>query len=247
MKIRGGPQNAGFTLIELLVVIAIVAGIAGLSYTLIPKLMARGKAAKELGNLRQMSPLFGAYAADHQMKLPACKGPVVLADGMTKDLQWNEVLLAMSYSSTDPAEFRTKDWWDRNDCFMRNPRFKESALPRGWTPLNPGYGLNEMIPENLALASTGMVPPHAELQTVSTPLAALADPGRTPLVAPCDNYFFRYDTEQLKTFENSTLKDFLSSGKVPVLFVDGHVESISPSEYEERKLYLVPIVPPASQ
>jgi prepilin-type N-terminal cleavage/methylation domain-containing protein/prepilin-type processing-associated H-X9-DG protein len=247
MKTTTSPQKAGFTLIELLVVIAIVAGIAGLSYTLIPKLMARGKAARELGNLRQMSPLFGSYAADHQMKLPACKGPVVQADGTTEDLQWNEVLLALVYSSTDPAEFRTKDWWDRNDCFMRNPRFKESAQPRGWEPLNPGYGLNEMIPENLALASTGVVPPRAELQTVSTPLAALADPGRTPLVAPCDNFFFRYDTEQLKTFGNSTLKDFLSNGKLPVLFVDGHVETISPSEYEERKLYLVPIVPPVSE
>jgi prepilin-type processing-associated H-X9-DG protein len=75
----------------------------------------------------------------------------------------------------------------------------------------------------------------------------LADPGRTPLVAPCDNFFFRYDTEQLKTFGNSTLKDFLSNGKLPVLFVDGHVETISPSEYEERKLYLVPIVPPVSE
>lgn len=243
MLITKRHANTAFTLVELLVVIAVVATIAGLSYSLIPKLMARGKAAKDLGNLRQMSPLFGAYAADHQMKLPACKGPVVQADGTTEDMQWNEVLLAIAFPDTDPAEFRTKEWWDRNECFMRNPLFRKSALPRGWEPLNPGYGFNEMIPENLALASAGIVPPHAELQKVSTPLAALADTGRTPLVAPCDNYYFRYDTEQLKAFENSTLKDFLSNGKVPVLFVDGHVETISPSEYEERKLYLVPIVP----
>lgn len=243
MKITGMPKKAGFTLIELMVVIVIVATLAGLSYTLLPKLMARGKAAKELGNLRQMSPLFVAYAADHQMKLPACKGPVVQANGTSEDLQWNEVLLAIAMPDTDSAKFRTKEWWDRNECFLRNPLFKESALPRGWLPLNPGYGFNEMIPENLALASTGIIPPHEELQKVSTPLAALADTSRTPLVAPCDNYFFRYDTEQLKTFKNSTLKNFLSNGKVPVLFVDGHVETISPSEYEERKLYLVPIVP----
>ena len=130
---------------------------------------------------------------------------------------------------------------------MRNPLFRETAKSRGWEPLNPGYGLNEMILENLALAMTGVVPSREELHTVSTPLAALAEPGRTPLVAPCDNYFFRYDTEQLKTFENSTLKDFLGRGKVPILFVDGHVETISPSEYEERKLYLVPIVPIPSE
>jgi prepilin-type processing-associated H-X9-DG protein len=101
--------------------------------------------------------------------------------------------------------------------------------------------MNEMIPENLALASTGAAPSHAELLTISTPYAALAEPGRTPLIVPCDNYFFRYDTQELKGFEKGTLKDFLFQGKFPVLFVDGHVEAVSPSEYEERKLYLVPI------
>jgi prepilin-type N-terminal cleavage/methylation domain-containing protein/prepilin-type processing-associated H-X9-DG protein len=247
MKTTAKPVKKGFTLVELLVVIVIVVSIAGLSYSMIPKLMARGKATRELGNLRQMSLLFGTYAADHQMKLPACKGRFVQADGTTGEVQWNEVLLALAYPDTDPSEFRTAAWWDRNDCFMRNPRFKQSALPRGWQPLNPGYGLNEMIAENLALAMTGAIPSHEELLTVSTPLAALADPQRTPLVAPCDNYYFRYDTEQLKTFENSTLKDFLNSGKVPVLFVDGHVETISPAGYEERKLYLVPIVPIPSE
>lgn len=247
MKITTSSQKSGFTLVELLVVIAIAAILAAVSYTQLPKLLARGKAAKELGNLRQMSPLFVTHAADHQMKLPACKGPVVKADGTTEDLQWNEVLLALAYPDEDAAGFRLKDWWANNECFMRNPLFKESAQPRGWEPLNPGYGLNEMIPENLALAASGIVPTRTELHKINTPLGALADPGRTPLVAPCDNYFFRYDTGQLKTFENSTLKDFLFNNKVPVLFVDGHVEEISPFEYEERKLYLVPIVPPVSQ
>jgi prepilin-type N-terminal cleavage/methylation domain-containing protein/prepilin-type processing-associated H-X9-DG protein len=246
MKITASSQKSGFTLVELLVVIAIVAVLAAASYSLLPKLMARGKAAKELGNLRQMSPLFVTYAADHQMKLPACRGPVENADGTTEELQWNEVLLALAYPDTDAFEFRLKEWWKNNDCFLRNPLFKESALPLGWAPLNPGYGFNEMIPENLALAASGIVPTRVELHKMSTPLGALADPGRTPLIAPCDNYFFRYDTEQLKTFKDSTLKDFLFNNKVPVLFVDGHVEEISPAEYEERKLYLVPIVPPVT-
>lgn len=47
----------------------------------------------------------------------------------------------------------------------------------------------------------------------------------------------------MEGFKSGTLKDFLHQGKFPILFVDGHVEAVSPSEYLERKLYLVPIVP----
>lgn len=236
-------RKTGFTLVELLIVITIIVIVAALSFGSITKMVAKAKATKETENLRQMGPLFTIYAADHQMSLPPCKAPVTLENGTTDDRQWHEALLTLLYPDIDPAEFKTKAWWDRTETFIRNPLFKETALPRGWTPLNPGYGMNEMIPENLALASTGTAPSRAELQTISTPFAALAEPSRTPLIAPCDNYFFRYDTDQLKGFESGTLKDFLFEGKFPVLFVDGHIEAVRPSEYESRKLYLVPITP----
>ena len=236
-------RRRGFTLVELLVVIAIIIVVAALSLGAVSKMVVKAKATKEAENLRQMGPLFTMYAAGHNMTLPPCKGQVAQPDGTSTEMQWHETLLTLLFSETDPAEFKTKAWWDRNDTFIRNPLFKETATPRGWGPLNPGYGMNEMIPENLALASTGVAPPRAELHAISTPFAALAEPGRTPLIAPCDNYFFRYDPDEMEGFENGTLKDFLFQGKFPVLFVDGHVEAVSPSEYIERKLYLVPIVP----
>jgi prepilin-type processing-associated H-X9-DG protein len=34
-----------------------------------------------------------------------------------------------------------------------------------------------------------------------------------------------------------------TDGKIPVLFVDGHVEVMTPDDYLTRKLYEVPIVP----
>lgn len=236
-------RKTGFTLVELLVVITIIVVIAALSFGGFAKMLAKSKATKEMENLRQMGPLFTIYASDHNMTLPPCKGQAVQADGTTVEKQWHETLLGSLFPETDPDEFKTKEWWNRNDTFIRNPLFKETATPRGWTPLNPGYGMNEMIPENLALASTGVAPPREELHTIRTPLAALGDPGRTPLIAPCDNYFFRYDPAGMEGFKTGTLKEFLFQGKFPVLFVDGHVESLSPSEYLERKLYLVPIVP----
>lgn len=237
------PRNSGFTIVELLVVIAILAALAALSYSIGIKMIAKGKATKQMEDVRQIGQILTVYGADHGMKLPPAKAPTLLPDGSTKEVQWTEQCLSIAFPDTDITEFRVKSWWDKNDNFMRNPLFKETAKPRGWEPLNPGYGLNEMIAENLAIASTGSAPSHPELDLISTPLATLGEPSRTPVVAPCDNYYFRYDPDQLKTFDNSTLKDFLSNDKIPVLFVDGHVEPISPTEYEARKLYLVPIVP----
>lgn len=41
--------------------------------------------------------------------------------------------------------------------------------------------------------------------------------------------------------EKSALdKSLLTDGKVPVLFVDGHVESITPSDYVKRNLGTMP-------
>jgi prepilin-type N-terminal cleavage/methylation domain-containing protein/prepilin-type processing-associated H-X9-DG protein len=237
------PRKPGFTLVELLVVITIIAVLAALSVGAVTKMLAKAKATKEAENLRQMGPMFTIYASGNNMTLPPCKVSVDNEDGTSVEMHWHETLLTLLFPDTDPAKFKTKAWWDGNDTFIRNPLFEETATPRGWTPLNPGYGMNEMIAENLALASTGVVPPRAELHVTKTPLAALAEPGRTPLIAPCDNYFFRYDPAEIAGFKSGTLKDFLFEGKFPVLFVDGHVETVTPSEYLARKLYLLPMVP----
>jgi prepilin-type N-terminal cleavage/methylation domain-containing protein/prepilin-type processing-associated H-X9-DG protein len=237
-------RKKGFTLVEMLIVITIISVVSALSYGAVTKMIARAKAAKEMENLRQMGPLFTVYASDHNMSLPPCKGQVVQPDDTSTETHWHEALLSLLYPDTNPAEFKTTDWWNNNEPFMRNPLFKETALPRGWAPLNPGYGMNQMITENLARASTGVVPSLEELLAISTPLAAIAEPSRTPLVAPCDNFYFRYDTDaELTRFKSSTLKEFLFQGKFPILFVDGHVETVSPSEYQERELHLVPISP----
>ncbi len=237
-------KKSGFTLVELLVVIVIVAALAALSFTVGPKMLAKGKATEAMQNMRQLGPLLATYATDHEMRLPPARAATTLPDGTTANVQWNEACLALLFPDVDPAEFKKKTWWAKNKTFIRNPLFKETAKPRGWTPLNPGYALNQMIAENLALASTGVVPSQNELLTIAVPLASLADPSRTPLIAPCDNYFYRYDEPELNLFKSGTLKDFLTDGKVPVLFVDGHIEQVSPSDYLERKLFLVPIAPP---
>ena len=234
-------NRRGFSLVELLVVVVILAALAALSFDVGSRMMFRAKASTAIQNLRQIGPLISTYASDHSMTLPPAKAPTIQPDGATVDVQWNEVCLALLYPDVSPAEFKTKEWWKDRKVILNNPLFKETATPRGWSPLNSGYAINQMIPENLALSSAGVAPSPAELLAVSVPFAAIADPGRTPLLAPCDNYYFRYDESQLNEFEHGTLKELMSEGKVPILFVDGHVESISPSEYMNRQLFLAPI------
>lgn len=232
-------------MVELLVVIVIIASLAALAFTVGPRVMAKAKANQCMQNMRQIGPLLNTYAADHSMKLPPAKGPVELADGTTTDLQWNEICLTMLYPDTAQADFKTKTWWETTKCFMRNPLLNEIAKPRGWTPLNPGYGFNEMIAENLALAPNDGSVTAKDPLTISVPLASIADPGLTPLIAPSDNWHYRYDPAEVAGIPTSTLKDLLVEGKVPVLFVDGHVEVMSPEDYVRRELYLVPLPPKA--
>ncbi len=243
MKAPRNLKSPGFTLVELLVVIVIIAAVAALSLTMLPRMMARAKANQSLQNMRQFSPLITTYAGDHSMKLPAARGPVEQPDGITVDLQWHEVCLAILYPDIAAAEFKTKKWWDSTKCIFRNPLFKETALPRGWAPLNPGYGMNEMIAENLASVNTDPAAPAADPLTVSIALASIPDPGRTPLIAPSDNWHYRYDPNEIAGIATHTLKDLLVEGKVPVLFVDGHIEVVTPGEYVTRQLYLVPLAP----
>ena len=235
MKIAIKPKSGGFTLVELLVVIVIVAALAALSFTVGPKMMRKAKATEAMQNIRQIGPLITTYAADHDMKLPAARGPVTQPDGTTSELQWNEVCIAVLFPDTPITEFKTKAWWEKNKNFMRNPLFK------AWTPLKTGFALNEMIAENIANAAeekTG--------EPLSTPvaLASIPDPGRTPLIAPYDDYIYRLEsTGESKRFTVSPVKDLLVDGKMPILFVDGHIESVTPTEYVNRKLAEFPLAP----
>ncbi|MEO7099001.1 MAG: prepilin-type N-terminal cleavage/methylation domain-containing protein [Luteolibacter sp.] len=241
--IRKPKNNNGFTLVELLVVVVIIAALAALSLTIGPRMMAKAKANQSMQNIRQIGPIVSVYAADHSMKLPAAKGPVAQPDNKPDEiLQWNEVCLAVIYPETDHAEFKTKKWWDSSSgskCFLRNPLLKDPT----WAPLNPGYAMNEMIVENITTATEAEAP--ADPLAVSVALATIPDPGRTPLIAPYSNWHYRYDASQIRGFNKSPLKELLIDGKIPVLFVDGHIEVLTPQEYVDRKLFAIPSVPKA--
>lgn len=234
MKATRATNRSGFTLVELLVVIVIIASLAAMALTLGPKMMAKAKASESMQNIRQISPLLSTYAADNSMKLPPIEGTVTQADGSTATVQWNEVCLALLYPDTDPTEFKSQAWWDRNKVVLKNPLLKPS------TPLKPGYAINEMIAENLVAANPSS-PDAGNPLAMSVPLALISDPARTPLIAPFNDFRYRYDAAQLSGFKQGTLKELLADGKLPILFVDGHLEVMTPGEYESRELALLPV------
>ena len=243
METSKSPYKKGFTLVELLVVIVIIASLASVVFTMTTKAMRAAKATRAIENMRQIAPLLANYASDHSMKLPPAENKNhSLPDGSTVEIRWSEVCLEQLYPGTDFERFQEKVWWEQNKPILRNPLFKESATPRGWEPRNPGYAFNLMISENLAILRDGASLAQDELLATSVSLASIAEPERTPMIAPCDNFFYRYDENQLEEFEDeeTSLFGLLSDGKIPILFVDGHLESLTPKEYLTRELFMLP-------
>ncbi|MFD2255073.1 prepilin-type N-terminal cleavage/methylation domain-containing protein [Luteolibacter algae] len=60
----------GFTLVELLVVIAIIAALAGIAVPVSSSMIAKGREAACLGNLRSIGVGLQSYLSDHNQKLP---------------------------------------------------------------------------------------------------------------------------------------------------------------------------------
>ena len=235
MNVSDVRKPNGFTLVELLVVIVIIAALAALSFTVLPRMMRKAKATEAMSNLRQFAPLLTTYATDHSMTLPAAEDNQVVVDGSSTPvlLKWTEVCLNQLFPDVAVAKFIDKAWWEQTKPFLRNPLFK------GWTPATPGYALNEMIARNVDAAREN--PLATDPLKIAVPLAAIPDPARTPWIAPgLDFHYSLSAVSDATAFRTGGGKDLLSDGKFSVLFVDGHVESLTPAEYVSRKLYEFP-------
>ncbi len=226
MKSTRAHKTQGFTLVELLVVIVIIASLAALALTLGPRMMARAKFTESMQNIRQIVPLLTTYAADNNMTLPPVEGDVRLPDGSVETLQWNEVCMTLVYPDTDLATMRNKGWWDKNKVVLKNPMFKTSTL------LKPGYAMNEMIATNID-ASNDL--------TTAIPLSLIPDASRTPIIAPYTDFHYTFSSGEVAAFNKAPLATLLSEGKMPVVFVDGHLETMTPKEYVARKLDKQPL------
>ncbi len=221
-------KNTGFTLVELLVVIVIIAALAAVAFTMTTRMKRRSEAAKSIQNMRQIGSMVGVYSADNSLKIPALK---VAGDppGGAGEVLWHEALLFLAYPDVDRTKIKWDTaWWDTNKPFMRNPVMTATSKPKAFRPWFNGYSYNYQITAKLGGYN----------ESISPSLSSFSDPARTPFVVPFWNT--RYTTADVS---GNDMKNFLQDGKMSVLFVDGHVESIAPSEYLSRKLDELPKKP----
>jgi prepilin-type processing-associated H-X9-DG protein len=225
---------------ELLVVIVIVAALAALSITVIGKIRKNADAAKSVSNMHQIGSVMGLYAADNSMRLPAAKPFVTDANGnsVPGNIHWHQALTMIVHPEITNVTQMDLDWYKSNNVFMHNPLFTENygggkfGPNYQWKAWNPGYAFNLQIASNLGLASK-----NSPSQSVSVPLTLIPEPSRTPVVAPRGSWHFIYDAAQLK---DEAMKGLLVDGKAPILFVDGHVETMPLEEYASRDLMNMP-------
>jgi len=222
----------GFTLVELLVVIVIIATLAGVTFAVTQRLKKSAENTKSIQNMRQIGALAGVYAADHSMSLPPAQA--ITGKG---NVMWFHALMSQVYTDSTDQDRMLGDtkWWEANKPFMRNPLMTETSKPP-FRPWFPGYALNNQLA--IRAFSTANAADYTNNLTRPVPLALIPEPGRTPYAIPSGNWF--YTSGDLS---GAGIKAFLVSGKIPVVFVDGHVETISPREYLSRRLEMMPTRP----
>lgn len=217
--------SAGFTLVELLVVIVIIGALAALAMTMTGKMKIRGDAAKSVMNMRQIGSTMGIYMADNLNNLPTPRNEIKNSDGSTSHVHWHQAMMALTYPDVDASKFSDEKWWTTNKPFVWNPLMTPNSKPNPFRPWFPGYAINMQINYNL----TGSFDWNADgggPQTKRISLSMIPDPAKTPLVAP--RYDWHYTANDML---DKAIVPFLVDGKLPILFVDGHVENMTPNEY----------------
>lgn len=218
-------KSTGFTLVELLVVFVIVATLAAVAFTMGPKMKRRADAAKSVMNMRQIGSTMGIYMADNSNALPTPRMEIKEANGSTSHVHWHQAMLAQVYPGVETSKFNEKTWWNANKPFLWNPLMTAKSKPNAFEPWFPGYSINMQINYNL----TGNYNWNAETggpQTSKITLSMIPEPSRTPMVSVRGDWHYTA-ADLLK----ADVKSLLVDGKLPVLFVDGHVENLTPNEY----------------
>lgn len=220
-------RSRGFTLVELLVVIAIIAVLTGLTAVFLPKALKKGAQTKMVGGMRQMASSYQMYAKDHGGRLPAVITPAEESEER-RETYWFYYLEQLN-SEKELGEYFKNAWWkETKTSIYLNPMQPKKLI----TAKSTGYAMNAALPYNIAVGR-GEKMEMEDAKFIGVNLNAIPNPVATPIVMPHWSFSYVGDAKEMgdKRFE-----PFLSSGRMPVLFLDSHVETLLPKEYSNKGL-----------
>jgi prepilin-type N-terminal cleavage/methylation domain-containing protein/prepilin-type processing-associated H-X9-DG protein len=228
-RISGGEQaRHGFSLTEMLVVLAIMAVLAAILLPSLVRQQSAAAAAKCVGNLRSISAGLMAYAAENDGKLipSAARGSTGLNGA---GLNWYRVLepyMGHPQRSLDaPADLP----WQQCPG-KRFPVVNNLTVGYGWNFMNFGHDVL-----NSATWGRGE---NSRLSQVAQPARTIIIGDSQDEILPGQDFVHRY------IYEGVTRMPRRHSGRGNFLFLDGHVQALTPEEVSANNFYLFKKVKP---
>jgi prepilin-type N-terminal cleavage/methylation domain-containing protein len=228
MKRKPNIQKAaGFTLVELLVVIVIIAALAAVAFTVGPRMKRRGEVAKNILTMRQVGTLSTLYSTENQNRLIALRTDAQRPDGSWEiGLDWPIALLTQVYPNATVQQIKDRNWWKSNKPFMYNSLIINNLKTALFIPGKNGFSMNNMLGYKLNPPGTWGEPGQGGSQSKGVDISKIDRPSRTVLFSTAPDYHFN-DT----TFRQPACQPLINDGIVPMMFVDGHIESVAVKNY----------------
>jgi len=224
-------RNRGFTLVEILVVIAILAVLAGTTAIMAPKILRKGKQATSIENMKQMTTLMVSHANDNGNRLPAPMTPATDNEGAGRDAYWH-VVLQHEVSGQDIDRYLNDRWWKENKSIFINPLHPTKDIKAK----SVGYAMNAALGANIARAR-GEDLSIEESKITGINLNTVREPERSPVVVPHWEWFYTLDSSESNS---PKFEPYLVNDRIPVLFLDGHIETMTLRDYKKRDLDKMP-------
>mgnify|MGYP000414927937 CR=1 FL=1 len=195
-------RKQAFTLVEILAVIAVVSILATILVSGVSRAIQSANAAESRSNLRQIGALAQLYAMQNEQKMPHGKW------NFNREHLWLNALYPMAYDKPFPGFVPSDTGANLKDTIFYSPAVDpaEEGMPIR------SYGWNIFVYDTEA-------PPGADADQRMR-INQIRDPARHALAG---------DTLNSTAFSPGNIH-FRNLNRANVLFIDGHVEALSPEE-----------------
>jgi prepilin-type N-terminal cleavage/methylation domain-containing protein/prepilin-type processing-associated H-X9-DG protein len=206
------PTTKAFTLPEMLVVIAIIAVLAAFTMTLYGKLMSSARNTQCVSNLKTHGIAINSYAADNNNQFPPFSP--------TQSPAWYQYL----GSQFGDGDSNLESWMPEN---LLCPEIRKQMASKGYVNLANSYWMNfgNTVNRNNTSRRIGWMSKRGPEQCV---LLADANPANFHEMTKSSAYFGSYGGY------NKTDIGAVHGANANLLFFDGHVQSMSVAEIQDR-------------